>query len=95
MRARSAKVIRRMALATATPMAMIAPIADWMLSVVPVNQSASTTPASAAGIVETTMNESRSDWKFAASKRKITATASKRPVRKPSSICCIGTSRSR
>jgi len=39
-----------MALATATPTAMIAPMKLWMLSVVPVSISASTTPSSAAGI---------------------------------------------
>ena len=43
-----------MALATATPMAMIAPMKDWMLSVVPVSQSMSTTPAMTAGAVATT-----------------------------------------
>ena len=35
---RSAKVTSRMALAIATPMAMIAPMNDWMFSVVPVDQ---------------------------------------------------------
>ncbi len=37
-RMRSAKVTSRMALAAATPMAMIAPMNDWMFSVVPVSQ---------------------------------------------------------
>ena len=37
-RCRSAKVTSRIALATATPIAMIAPMNDWMLSVVPVSQ---------------------------------------------------------
>ena len=49
LRLRSAKVTSRMALATATPIAMIAPMNDWMLSVVPVSQSATTTPATTAG----------------------------------------------
>ena len=85
MRARSAKVTSRIAFATATPTAMIAPMKDWMFSVVPVSQSVSTTPASTAGTVETTASARRNDWKFAASSRKITTTATSRPERKPSS----------
>ena len=58
-----------MALAMATPTAMIAPMNDWMLSVVRVRYSISTTPATAAGAVETATSANRSDWKFAASKQ--------------------------
>ena len=57
----SAKVTSRMALAIATPTAMIAPMNDWMFSVVPVRQSITTTPAIAAGAVETVTSESRND----------------------------------
>ena len=39
-----------------------------------------TTPISTAGTVETTTNASRSDWKFAASSRKMTITATARPA---------------
>ena len=70
---------------------MIDPMKDWMLSVVPVNQSVSTTPAITAGTVDTTIIDNFTDWKLAASSRKITTTASKSPVRRPSNICCIGT----
>ena len=45
----SANVTSRIALAMATPIAMIAPMNDWMLSVVPVSQSISTTPAITRG----------------------------------------------
>ena len=44
-RACSAKVTSKIALATATPTAMMAPIADWMFRVVPVSHSNPTTPA--------------------------------------------------
>ena len=40
---------------------MMAPMPDWMFSVVWVSQSMSTTPEITAGIVETTVNESRTD----------------------------------
>ena len=43
--------------------AIIAPIHDCILSVTPVNLSASDTPASTAGIAMMTTNETRSDWK--------------------------------
>ncbi len=62
-----------------------------MFSVVPVSRSASTTPAITAGVVDTTMNESFNDWKFAASSRKITTTANTKPLRSPLSICSSGT----
>ena len=39
----------------------------------------STTPAITAGVVDTTRNDSFSDWKLAASSRKITTTASSKP----------------
>ena len=60
-RCRSANVTSRIALATATPMAMIAPMNDWMLSVVRVASSISATPATTAGIVVSTMSACRSD----------------------------------
>jgi hypothetical protein len=60
-RLRSAKVTSRMALATATPTAMMLPIADWILSVLPVSQSITTIPASTAGRVDNTARESRTD----------------------------------
>ena len=50
-----------MALATATPMAMIPPMNDCTFSVVRVTNSISTTPMSTAGTVETTTNARRSD----------------------------------
>ena len=69
---RSAKVTSRIAFATATPTAMIAPMKDWMLSVVPRQpQAPARRRRSPPGTVETTTSESRSDWKFAASSRKI------------------------
>ena len=67
----SANVTSRIALAIATPTAMIAPMNDWMFSVVPVRKSITTTPAIAAGAVETVTSDSRHDWKLAASSRKI------------------------
>ncbi len=42
--------------------------------------ASATTPASTAGTVDTTTNASRSDWKLAASSRKITTTATTRPA---------------
>src|SRR5450759_3480331 len=68
----SAKVTSRIALATATPMAMIAPMNDWRLTVVPVSQSINTTPATTAGVVEMTTNASFTDWKLAVSSSRIT-----------------------
>ena len=62
-RLRSANVSSRMALATATPTAMIAPMNDCVLSVVPVANRARATPASTAGTVATTSSASRTDWK--------------------------------
>ena len=50
-----------MAFATATPMAMIAPMNDCTFSVVRVAASINTTPISTAGTVDTTTNASRSD----------------------------------
>ncbi len=90
-RARSAKVTSRIAFAIATPTAMIAPMNDWMFSVVPVSRSATTVPAITAGVVDVTISASLNDWKFAASNRKITTTASASPVSRPSIICSIGT----
>src|SRR5581483_7981536 len=60
-RAASANVTRRIAFATATPIAMMPPMNDWTLSVVFVAASISATPASTAGTVETTTSASRSD----------------------------------
>jgi hypothetical protein len=42
---------------------MMAPMADWMLRVLPVSRRAAPTPASTAGIVERTTSASRRDWK--------------------------------
>ena len=67
----SAKVTSRIELATAMPIAMMAPMNDCTLSVVPVASSISTTPHSTAGIVSITASARRTDWKFAASSRKI------------------------
>ena len=55
-RAFSAKVTSKMAFAVATPMAMIAPMNDWMFIVVPVASKASDTPASTAGAADITVN---------------------------------------
>ena len=76
----SANVTSRIAFATATPIAMMAPMNDCTLTVVRVASSISTTPASTAGTVEMTTNASRSDWKFAASSRKMTTTATSSPT---------------
>src|SRR5215831_4513674 len=59
-------------------------------SVVPVSQSMSTTPAMTAGMVNPTANESRKDWKFAASSRRITPTAIRSPRRRPANISALG-----
>ena len=80
----------RIAFATATPIAMIAPMNDCTLIVVPVAASMSTTPARTAGTVETTTNASRSDWKLAASRRKITTTATTSPAAMFLSVSRIG-----
>ena len=60
-RSRSAKVTSRIALATATPIAMIAPMSNSMFNVVRVIQSATATPEITAGIVRTIASESRKD----------------------------------
>jgi hypothetical protein len=52
-----------MALATATPTAMIAPMNDWMFTVVPVSKRARATPPITAGVVEMTTSARRIDWK--------------------------------
>ena len=52
-----------MALAIATPTAMMAPMNDWMFNVVPVSSRATATPASTAGVVSTATRASRNDWK--------------------------------
>ena len=51
------------ALETATPTAMIAPMNDSIFSVVRVIQSASTTPARTAGTDATAETASMGDWK--------------------------------
>ena len=84
-RARSANVTSRIEFATAMPIAMIAPMNDWTFSVVPVSRSMSNTPQRTAGMVSRIASASRSDWKFAASSRKIASTASSSPMRKPES----------
>ena len=61
-----------------------------MLSVVPVASSISSTPQSTAGTVRTIASASRIDWKFAESSRKITTTASSRPMRSPEMVCSSG-----
>ena len=61
-RDRSANVAKRMAFAVATPRAMIAPMNDWRLSVVPVASSITATPASTAGTGATATSASRGDW---------------------------------
>ena len=65
------------------PTAMIAPIKDWMLSVVRVNSSMRTTPQRTPGIVESMASGSRRDWKFAISSKKIAAIARRSPVHSP------------
>ena len=55
----------RLLLATPTPTAMIAPIIDSTLIVVPVTTSIQITPASAPGTAIMMMNGSSHDWKFA------------------------------
>ena len=79
-----------MALATATPSAMIAPRKDWMLIDVPVTTSASSTPQSTAGRVEITTSARPTDWKLAVSKSKIAATAATRPILRPVKISRMG-----
>src|SRR6185436_18930156 len=79
-RASSANVTSRIAFATATPIAMMAPMNDCTFTVVRVASSRRTTPASTAGTVDTTTNARRTDWKFAASSRKITTTATRSPA---------------
>ena len=60
-RSRSANVTSRIEFATAIPIAMIAPMNDCTLSVVPVTNSISTTPHSTAGMVSTIASASRTD----------------------------------
>ena len=60
-RACSANVTSKIAFATATPMAMIAPMKDCTFNVVRVAASIRTTPINTAGTVETTTNASRND----------------------------------
>ena len=86
----SANVTSRIALATATPMAMIDPMNDWRLTVVRVSQSISTTPATTAGVVETTTSASRTDWKLAVSSSRITTIDIPRPMPSPRRISSIG-----
>ena len=57
----SANVTNRIELATATPIAMIAPMKDCTLSVVPVTASITATPHSTAGTVASTASASRTD----------------------------------
>ena len=70
-------------MATATPMAMIDPMNDWRLTVVPVSQSMSTTPATTAGVVETTTRASLTDWKLAVSSSRMTTIDIPRPMARP------------
>src|SRR5882762_8031189 len=58
---RSAKVTSRIALATATPIDMIAPMSDSMFNVVPVIHRLIATPATTEGTVSTTASDSRKD----------------------------------
>jgi hypothetical protein len=57
----SANVTSRIAFAADTPIAMIAPINDCMLSVVPVIHRAMATPVMTAGIVERITSDTRTD----------------------------------
>ena len=50
-----------MALATATPIAMMAPMKDCTFNVLPVTNRLSATPAITAGIVPTTINATVND----------------------------------
>ena len=75
----SANVTSRIAFATATPIAMMAPMKDCMFKVEPLTRRATITPHRTAGTVEITTKERRRDWKFAASNKKITAAARARP----------------
>ena len=68
------------------PIAMMAPMKDWMFSVVRVATSINSTPQITAGTAEITAKVKRKDWKFAANRRKITAIESSRPVRSPLSV---------
>ena len=79
-----------MELATAIPIAMIAPMNDCTFNVVPVASSIKSTPQSTAGIVSTIASANRIDWKFAVNSRKITSTASASPIRKPESVSSSG-----
>src|SRR5437667_9394082 len=65
----SAKMTSKIALATATPMAMMAPMKDWIFKVVLVSRRAKITPQITAGTVERTTRANRMDWKLAASSR--------------------------
>jgi hypothetical protein len=56
-------VASRIALATATPMAMIAPMKDCTFNVLPVTNKLNATPAITAGIVPITMSATVNDWK--------------------------------
>jgi hypothetical protein len=76
----SANVTSRIAFATATPVAMMAPMNDSTFNVVRVKASIKTTPINTAGTVDTTTKASRNDWKFADSSRKMTTTATARPT---------------
>ena len=55
-----------MALFTTMPTSMIAPIRTMTVTVVPVTSSPATTPTSANGIVNSTINGCRNDSKVAA-----------------------------
>ena len=57
----SANVIRRIEFATEMPTAMMAPINDWMLSVVPVSNSINITPARTPGTTDSTARGRRTD----------------------------------
>lgn len=89
-RSRSANDTRRIALAVDTPRAMIAPMKDWRLSVVPVIRSATATPTITTGAPDTAISASRGDWKAAVSTRRMTATAVTNPIDSPRTISSSG-----
>jgi hypothetical protein len=60
-RCSSANVTSRIAFATATPMAIIAPMNDWKFKLVPVSNRIKSTPQITAGTVDNTTNASFND----------------------------------
>ena len=57
----------------------------------PVSQSSTTTPATTAGVVETTTKASRTDWKLAVRRSRITTIDHPQPDASPWRISSIGT----